>query len=312
VGDPVAAVAAESLDAAEEALRLIEVKYDPLPAVFDAEEAMSFSPPFILHSELSAYTQAMGEYRPDLDPERPNVNYHYKLRKGDINKGFQEAEWVVEEKYSSAQIQHSALEPHCAVAQPESGGGITIFAGKQSIHRTKVQISDVFEKPPSSVRIISPYVGGAFGSKITLAPSSFAALLAFRTGRPVKVRYTREEVFIGSVTRGAMVVYIKDGVKRDGTLVAREIKIVINSGAYAESSGVCAYTAVCGAMACYRVPNIKVDSYAVYTNLPVSGALRGLHCHLTTMAAECQLDLIAEKLNLDPIAIRKKNLLHEG
>jgi len=107
--------------------------------------------------------------------------------------------------------------------------------------------------------------------------------MALRTGRPVKVVYTREEVFIGSVTRGSMEVYIKDGVKKDGTLVAREMKVVIDSGAYSESAGVCTFTAVCGAMACYRVPNIKVDSYAVYTNLPVSGALRGLNCHLTSL-----------------------------
>lgn len=312
-GEPIAAIAAESIEAAEEAIELIEVEYEELPAIFDPEEAMNTNPPVIIHPDLFKYSKtAHEEYRPCLDSDRSNVNYHYKLRKGDIERGFREADFVLENKFTSAMVQHCPIEPHVAVAQVDDHGNLTVYTGRQMIHRAKHQLSDLFDIIPSKVRIISPYIGGGFGNKIVLTPSCEAALLALKARRPVKLILTREEVFTSTSTRGSMVVYLKDGVRKDGILVAREMKAIINSGAYSQSSGVCALTCVAGAMGHYKIPHIKFDGYAVYTNQPVCGALRGLHAHLPTMAAECHMDLIAKGVGVGPVEIRKKNLLREG
>lgn len=311
IGEPVAAIAAETIEIAEESAELIEVEFEELPAVFDAEEAMSVNPKVIIHPGLFSYSRTYGALCPNFDLDRPNVHFHYKLRKGVVEKGFQEADLIVENRFSSARVQQCAIEPHVAIAQVDGHKGLTIYTGRQILFRVKHQLSDLLDIPPSKIRVISPYIGGAFGSKIVLVPSPIVAVLAMRTGRPVKLVFNREEVFYGSVTRGSMVVYVKDGVKKDGTLMAREVRAIINGGAYSETSGICIQTSATGMFACYQIPNIKFDGYAVYTNEPLCGAFRGLNVHLTNMAAECQMNIIAKKLCIDPIEIRRKNFLKD-
>ena len=312
VGESVAAVAAETWDIAREAIELIEVTYEPLPAVFDVEEAMNEAPPAVIHPDLLRYIKSGGEVSPDPDLDRPNIHHHYKLRKGDVQRGFKEADYILENRFTSATLQHCPLEPHAAIAQVDVNGNLTVYTGRQMLHRAKTQLSYLFDIPPANIRVISPYIGGGFGNKIVLVPSAEAVLLALVTGRPVKLVLTREEVFTSTSTRGFMIVHIKDGFREDGTVVAREISAIIDSGAYCGSSGVCATTCVSGALATYRVPHIKFDSYAVYTNNPICGALRGLHSHLPTMAVECHMNLAAKKLGIDPTEIRRKNILTEG
>ncbi|MFC1904886.1 xanthine dehydrogenase family protein molybdopterin-binding subunit [Chloroflexota bacterium] len=311
VGEPIAAVAADSVEIAEEALELIEVQYEELPAVFDPEEAMGIDPPVIIHPDLPKYAKTP-VLSPHPEPDRPNVFQHIKVRKGDVEKGFQEADLVIESRFSKPRCHHCALEPHVAVTRVEPDGGLTVWTSTQSIYRVKGELSRLFDIPVSKIRVISSYVGGGFGGKNGIRPEPFATILAMKTGRPVKVAFTREEVFVGTVTEIPMVVYIKDGVKKDGTMVAREMKLILSGGGYADYAPVVVQMCSFGAVGTYRVPNFKLDSYGTYVNEPIGGAYRGLGCQHPEWAVECHMDMIAEKLGIDPVEIRKKNLLREG
>ncbi len=310
VGDPVAAVAADSIEIAEEALELIEVNYKELPAVFDGEEAFRTDPPVIVHPDFPKYQKAPHLIRPD--PERPNVFQTYKIRSGDVEKGFQEADLVVENRFTTARIQHCPMETHLAIAWFEPDGGLTIRSSCQQAHEMKHVLTRVFNLPPSKVRILSPYIGGGFGGKGSIRAEAIAALLAQKSRRPVRLVFTREEMFVSGGNRVPYILNIKDGVKRDGTLIAREIMAILVTGAYSEAAVILVRRGASGAVGTYRVPNFKLDSYGVYTNLPVTGAFRGFGCPEFEWPIEQQMDIIAEKLGIDPVEIRMKNILHEG
>ncbi|MBI2910034.1 MAG: xanthine dehydrogenase family protein molybdopterin-binding subunit [Chloroflexi bacterium] len=313
VGEPVAAVAAVTREAAEEALDLIDVEYEELPAVFDLEEAGSMEPPAVLHPDLAKYrnveVQSIGA---SFEVERPNVHKHFKIRHGDIERGFKEADLILEGRFSRTRMQHCQMEPHTAIAQAEPDGGLTVWSGRQGIYRAKMQLSSWLGIPASKIRVICPYVGGAFGGKIAVRPEPFVALLALRTGKPVKLTFTREEVFVGATTESPMVIYLKDGVKKDGAIVAREMTVFLNGGAYADYMPLVTRNCAFGAVGSYKTPNFKFDSYGVYTNEPIAGPLRGLGSQHVIWAIESHMDLIAEKLGIDPVELRKKNILHEG
>ncbi len=313
VGDAVAAVAAETLDIADKAIDLIDVTYSELPGIFDVEESWGTKSPVIIHPDLPQYQKivAQGLYT-RLEPDRPNVAHHHKIRHGDVEKGFQEADLIIENSFTTARIQHVPLEPHVCIIKPESDGGITIWAGRQGIYRAKRQFCAAFNLPPSKVRVISPHVGGAFGSKAMLRAEPIVALLALKARRPVKAVFSREEMFSAGGTRIPFVIFIKDGVKRDGTLVAREVRALLNVGAYADAGVMICRNCTFGAVGTYRVPGLKVDSYAVYTNEPITTPFRGFGNPQIVWAIESHMDMIAEELGLDPVEIRKKNLLKEG
>jgi len=277
-GEAVAAVTADSLDIAEEALDLIDVKYEELPGIFDVKEAWGKAPPVIVHPDLPNYEQPMRTVR--LEPDRPNVCNHYKVRHGDVGKGFQEADLIVENRFTTARMQHCPLESHICIAQIEPDGGLTLWTGRQGLYRAKQYLCRTFDLPPSKVRVISSfYVGGGFGSKFMFTVEPIAVLLAKKTGRPVRIALTREEEFISGGSRIPCVIEIKDGVKKDGTIIAREIKILVNVGAYASSGGtVLSRNIIFGAIGTYRMPNFKLDSYGVYTNEQPVCALRGFAC----------------------------------
>ncbi len=312
VGDPVAAVAAISLDVAERALELIDVKYEEMPGVFDIEEAWQTSPPAVVHPDLPRYD--MGKFpSPKLVPERPNVCNHRPVRHGDVEKGFKEADLIIENKFITAMQQHGCFEPQMCIAQAEADGGITIWASRQSIFLAKQYLCNLFGLPPSKIRLItSHYVGGGFGGKVTLYAEPIAIVLAKKTRRPVRLLYTREEMFTSGGNRIPCVIKLKDGVKKDGTIVAREITILLGMGAYSTSGPLITRNCIYGVVAGYRLPNLKADAYAVYTNEPFVTSFRGFGSPQAIWAIESQMDMIAEKLGMDAAELRRKNILKEG
>ena len=313
IGEPVAAVSATTIEAAEEAVDAINVEYEELPAIFDPELAMSKEPPVIVHPDLPKYhTKLTGFLRPRLEPDMPNVINHYKIRCGDIDQGFKEAELVVENRYTTSRIQHCYIEPPTVIALFDVNGTLTIWSKSQTAWRQRAAIIDIFGLSPSKVRFITPYVGGGFGG-LTWVYEALTSLVAMQTpGRPVKLVLSREEAFIDAPARIPFVVYVRDGVKRDGTIVAREIKMILDAGAYSAYTGLIVKNASFGTVGTYRIPNFKLDSYGVYTNNPPNSSFRGLGSCQAEWAIESQMDEIAERLGMDPVEFRKKNMLHEG
>ncbi len=312
IGDPVAAVAADSIEVAERALDLITVEYEELSAIFDIEEAWKPNPPVIVHRDLPEYE--LGKFPPPrLVPDRPNVCNLRMLRHGDVERGFKEADLIVENKFTTTRLQHCSLEPHVSIAQAEFDGSLTIWAGRQSIFVARQYLCNIFDLLPSQVRVIaSHYVGGAFGSKVTLYTEPIAAMLSMKTGRPVKLTFTREEMFSSGGTRIPFVIRMRDGVKKDGTLVAREMEMVLGMGAYAGSGPLITRNCIYAAAGTYRIPNAKIDAYAVYTNEPIVTSYRGFGSTQVLWAIESQMDVLAEELDMDAVELRRKNLLEEG
>ena len=306
-GDAVAVVAAESEEAAEEALDLIEVEYEELPAIFDAEEAMKSDCPVILHPDLPKYGRPMYPYL-GKDLPGPNVHTHHKIRKRDVEHGFREADLIIENRFQNDRIIHCQLEPFNAVCYPENDGTITLWTSGR-LYMTHAPICGAFNFPPSKVRVRTGYLGGMFG--IVGRPERFAVLMALRTGKPVKMVYSREECFIDGLNRLPKVVYIKDGLKKDGTLVAREMKVIVNCGAYTDHGPVIIRNGAHHASQ-YRLPNFKWDAYGVYTNEPPVGPLRGFGSAEVLWATEQQMDIDAEKLGMHPLEFRLKNTVDEG
>ncbi|MBI4331161.1 MAG: xanthine dehydrogenase family protein molybdopterin-binding subunit [Chloroflexi bacterium] len=310
-GEPVAAVAADTPDIAADALRLIKVEYEPLPAVFDVEEAFRRDPPAVVYPEMGKYKPLAGvPIRPD--PNRPNVCQTYKIRCGDVEKGFREADLIVENRFTTSRIQHCQLEPHMAIAWFEADGGLTVRSSSQMANMVKICLGRLFGLPLAKVRVLTGYVGGGYGGKGGVRGEPIAALLAHKSGRPVGLFYTREEMFVAGGHRVPFTTYIKDGVKKDGTVVAREMRVMLAIGAYSDYAILIVRRAAAGVAGTYRVPNFKFDSYGVYTNLPLTGALRGFGCPEIEWPVEQQMDIIAEKLGLDPVLVRKRNILNEG
>ncbi|MBI5968042.1 MAG: xanthine dehydrogenase family protein molybdopterin-binding subunit [Deltaproteobacteria bacterium] len=306
VGQGVAAMAAESPEIAEDALELIRVIYEELPAVFDVEEAMKKDPPVIVDRDLGRHKGS-----PQFTPEAPNITGHYKLRAGDVEKGFAEADVILENRFSTSRISHSQLEPASCIVRAEPDGGITMWTNGQGVHVIKALISDLFQLPGSKVRVINPYQGGSFGNRLRFYVEPLATFLALKTKETVQLTYSRREMYLASPTRLPVVTYIKTGAKRDGTIVAQQMKVIVDNGA----SYACLQdgrAASSGAVCVYRIPNFLIDSYGVNTNTPWAGAYRGLGTPQVNWAVESQMDMLAEKLGMSPVDLRRKNVLHKG
>jgi CO/xanthine dehydrogenase Mo-binding subunit len=236
---------------------------------------------------------------------------HIKVYKGDVEKGFETSDLIVENRFVAPSIQHCALEPHSAVARPEPDGGVTVFTGKQGISRVKEDISATFGIESHKVRVKQQYVGGAFGGKATVY-EHIPALLALKTGHPVKWLMTRDEIFVLGGPREGMVLYVRDGYRRDGTLVARKMTVFVDGGAYAEATPGVTQNCSSVAVSMYRIPHLKWDSYAVYTNTPKRRGMRGYGVNEVTYAIESNMDIAAGELGIPPAELRRKNLLREG
>jgi CO/xanthine dehydrogenase Mo-binding subunit len=309
VGEPVAAVAARTRSLARAALDEIEVEYEPLPAVFDLEEALRPGAP-ILHEG----PRLLSSRRPDILARQPgfegsNVIHLFTLRKGDIEAGFAEADVVVERTWSSPPVGHVPFEPHVAVAA-FTADGLTIWTSTQAPHWISAEVGNMVKMPASRVRVITTTLGGGFGGKIDPAIEPIVVLLAQKARRPVRLALDRSEEFLTHTKHGARI-RIRTGVTRDGRLVAHHATCWYNGGAYAKET---AEKIVRGYASTgpYRVPNIHVDSYGVYTNIVPSAAFRGFGIPQVAWAHEQQMDVVADAIGMDPLELRLKNVLLLG
>ena len=310
VGEAVAAVAADTLEIAEEAIDLIQVEYEPLPFVTDAEIAAKGE--VILHPDLASYNPGP-PFPVRIDPSRPNVSNHYHVDFGDVDEAFKRADFVLENRFTTQAVQHMHLEPSAAVAKVDSDGRVTIWSATQSPYMIRQQVSDVLGIPISRVRVIAPYEGGGFGSRLEVHVEALATALAMKSGRPVRIAMTREEVFTSTLLRHPFIVYIKDGIQKDGKIIARDLRVILNGGAYSGGFGmsVCR-NCIFGAVSTYNIPNFRFDSIRVFTNATPSGAFRGYGSMQVDWAIESQMDCISQALHLDKVQLRKKNVLHQG
>lgn len=301
IGEEVAAVAATDVYAADKALSLIKVTYEPLPAVFDPEEAMIPGAPEIHPSH------------PKVKEDLVNIGGKTTSGWGDVEAGFREADYVREDRFESHLRTHGFLEPHATVASFEADGKLNVWTSSQGPFIKRAKLAKTLGLPQSSVRVKKAYVGGAFGGKIDLYTHEFcAALLSMKTSRPVEIIATREEIFTAYRHGQPMIVTVKTGVKKDGTIVAQEFETINNSGGY-RGSGVVVIFLVWGfAMAPYRIPNMKYKGYSVYTNNPIRSPQRGHGAPQMRFAVESQLDMIAAELGISPIDIRLKNARISG
>ena len=293
VGDNVAGVAAESAEIAEQALRLIRVEYEVLPAWFDPEKSM-LAESNLIHEEK---------------PHNIEKDYHHHF--GDVEKGFEAADYVREDRFVCPEVTHAALEPHSTLAQYDSDAdSITVWSSTQVPYYLMLNLASTLQMPEEKVRVIKPLVGGGFGGKSEVIPLELAAaVLARKARQPVKITYSREEVFYAHRGRPGQIVELKTGITRDGRLTAVEARIIQDGGAY------CSYGVVTilysGQLlnAMYDIPNVKFDGYRVLTNKPACGAMRGHGTVNTRFAFEQQLNRIASVLGVDPVEIRRRNLL---
>jgi CO/xanthine dehydrogenase Mo-binding subunit len=307
VGEAVAAVAAVDADTAAEAIDSIDVEYEELPAVFDVEEALKPGAP-LLYPEPRRIIAG----RPDVAArslEGTNIIHLFKQRKGDIVQGFHDSDEIFENSFVSPAVNHVALEPHVVVAQM-TGGAITVWTCNQNPHVIQRQLAGIFKVPIADVRVVVFTLGGGFGGKLNAKLEPAAALLARKTGRPVRMAARRAECFLLGVQHQCKI-KLKTGVKRDGTLVAVEAYCYYNSGAYGDTTPNL-ITRGYAAVGPYRVPHLYMDSYGVYTNTAPTAAFRGYGITQVAWAHERQMDIIADALGLDPIEFRLKNVLQKG
>jgi CO/xanthine dehydrogenase Mo-binding subunit len=294
VNTAVAAVAAETEEIASEALKLVKVEYEPLSAVFDPVDAMQKEAPLV-------------------HPERKtNVLYHLPIRKGNVKRAFEQAAVVVEDTYRTQMVDHAFLQPEAALAYLDQRGHMVVHVATQYVHWDRVEIARVLGFKESQVQVVSTAVGGAFGGREDMTLQPIVALLALKTRRPVKAVLKRKESFFAHSKRHPMIMEYKTGVDSEGRLVAIKAKIIGDTGAYASWAPNVLRKAAIHATGPYRCPNVEVDAYAVYTNNPFAGAMRGFGAAQPPVAMESQMDRMAEKLGIHPFTIRWRNALEVG
>lgn len=308
VGDPVCAVAAPTRRAADDALALIEVDYEEIPAVFDAVEGAEPGAPLVHdHSHVSDNDAAYFGIRPI---DGTNICHRFRIRHGDVARGFEEADVVVEETYRTAGAQHAPMEPHACVAW-WSGDHLEVHTGTQTPFNLRMDLAGIFGIPETQVRVVCPVMGGSFGAKTFVRLEAIAACLARKAGRPVKMVLDRDEEWL-TLNRHPATVRVSIGARSDGTLVAKRVECWADTGAYADCGPGVAQKMGFASPGPYRIPHVWVDSYCVYTNLPPNGAFRGYGAMQSIWASERTMDLLAERLGMDPLDLRLKNLLHDG
>ena len=307
-GDIVAAVAAANSALAAEAARRIQVKYEPLPAVFDPVAAARPDAPRV--HQLGQEWLGTAAYFGLRPIPGTNICHHYRLRHGDAGRGFAEADRVFEATFHTPAAQHVAMEPHATVALFEAGK-LVVYTGTQSPFNVRDALAEMFHLPPELVRVIVPALGGSYGAKVFPRLEPLAAALAWKTGRPVKLTLCRDEEFL-TLNRHPTVITIKLGVKKNGMVLAKQVTAYWDTGAYADCGPGVVQKGGFGSIGPYRIPHVSVDAYCVYTNLPPNGAFRGFAVTQAAWASESMMDLAARELGLDPLEFRLLNLLQEG
>jgi CO/xanthine dehydrogenase Mo-binding subunit len=292
VGDPVALVAANTEEAAEEAARKVVVAYEDLPFVNNPEEALTPYAPLI--------------------HEKGNLLLEFNLIKGDVQAGFKEAEIIIEETYSTTWIDHAYLEPDAGVSYLDEEGRVTVVCPTQNVHYDQKEVASVLSLPFEKVRIVQCTTGGGFGGRLDITVQCLLALAAFHLKKSVRIVYSREEVFQVISKRHPLKIRYKSGARKDGRLTAVEVHILGDTGAYASYGATVAIRSAVHATGPYQVPNVRVSSQMVYTNNPWSGAMRGFGVPQLAFAHESQMDSLARALRMDPIEIRLKNAFTVG
>jgi CO/xanthine dehydrogenase Mo-binding subunit len=305
LGDPIAAVAAETPDIAERALALIQVDYDELPAVFDAVEAMSDAAP-VVHPNRASYIGA-----PDLPPI-PNIQGYNLLEKGSLEEGFALADRVFEHTFRTPSCHQGYIEPHACVI--DVGDMVRVWSSCQSPYGLRDALARLLDVAPDRVVVESTAVGGSFGAKGSIGPEPIAYFLAKATGRPVKYVPTYFEELLAANPRHASAVTLKTGVSADGLLVARSARIVMDGGAYGAYKGTpnLVLPSTARALGPYRIPHTRIESLFVYTNNVPGGVMRAPAQPQVVFAGESQMDLIAKELDMDPLDFRLRNVVQEG
>lgn len=303
VGDKVAAVAAESEEIAQKALKLIKVKYRVLPAVLSAEDALKEGAP-VIHDE----PEIKGAY----DPSK-NLAAHIDVKIGDVQKGFEESDVVIERTYETQYVQQSPMEPHIAISYLDEYGRIVIRTSTQVPFHVRRIVAMMLGIPVRQIRVVKPRIGGGFGTKQEIVVEGICAFVTLKTGRPARLLYTREEEFASSTTRHPMRITMKLGAKRDGTLHAISMHILSNTGAYGSHALTVASNAGSKSLPLYnRAPHVEFTADVVYTNLPISGAFRGYGAPQAYAAVEQAIDEMSYELGMSPVEFRKKNHIRLG
>jgi xanthine dehydrogenase molybdenum-binding subunit len=296
VGDRVAAVAAVDAVTAQRALELIEVKYEILPAVLDPMEAVKPGAPRI-H---------------DFAPNNISLHLNFPGSRGDVEKGFQEADCVIEETFRTSRQLVSQLEPCACVASFGPDGRLTIWSPGQSAFLQRRKLAEIFDMPEGLIRWITPHVGGSFGKSGALSVEPICAALAKKAGKPVKIEYSREEDFSGTETRQTFVATGKVGVKKDGTITALQEKLIVDGGAYFSRNSTTSMANMGGFTGLYRCPNVAAEADCVYTNILATGGIRGYGNSEAMCVLEQLIDKAAQEIGLDPIELRLKNIKKAG
>jgi CO/xanthine dehydrogenase Mo-binding subunit len=294
LGDGLALVAARTREIAEAAVKLIKVDYEPLPVVSDPEAALAPDAPRI-HGENNTFV-------------------HHKVRKGDVEKGFAQADFVIERKFHTPCIEHSYLEPEAVLAEPAEHGGVVITGSVQNLFSSRRSVAAALRLDLNRVEVIQSTLGGSFGGKDEVMTSMCcrAAMLALATGKPVKMVNSREESMLESYKRHPYVLYYKWGAKKDGSITAMDIKCIADGGAYASMSPFVTWRSVVQATGPYYCENVKTDVFAVYTNNNYTGAMRGFGSPQVNFAIESMMDELGEKVGKDPLEIRLQNGFKDG
>ena len=292
IGEPVAAVAAEDIRTAEDALALIHVDYEELPAAAGIDAAIAEGAPLV-------HDDAPG-----------NICGHERVEKGDIRQGFAESEEIFEDTFTFPMVYHYALEPHSVIAE-WTEEGVTVYSSAQHPFQVRSDIAKIFGLRPTQVRMVIPFLGGGFGSKSYTKFEPLVVALARKARRPVKIVNSVAESML-TVRRHGARVRLKTGVKRDGTIVAREAEIYLDTGGYADNGPQVATRAATRVLGPYRIPHIRTDASAVYTNKSSAGSFRAIGAPQVIFASESHLDMIAERLGIDPAELRLKNFLKKG
>jgi 4-hydroxybenzoyl-CoA reductase alpha subunit len=296
IGDEVAAVAAIDEETAQEALDLIEVDYEPLAPVFDPHEALKEGAP-VIHEHASN-----------------NVSSEVVIEFGDIEKGLMDSSYVLEEHFEADGLSHCQLEPYTSLASYDrSSSKLLIWMPHQSPFTKQKGLSNTLKIPLENVRVLKSYIGGAFGGRSEVSPSDFcAALLSIQCGRPVKINYSREETFSVTRQKHPWLISIKIGSNKNGKLIAAKIRIIADGGAYNSTGPIAISVAHSMWESLYKVPHVSYKAVRVYTNNPIRGAMKGHGAQQFFFAFESLLDMLAEKIGLDPLEIRLRNIVEEG
>jgi carbon-monoxide dehydrogenase large subunit len=311
VGEQVAAVIAHDQKTAIRASKLVEVEYEPLPAVLDPEVAIQ-EKPTLIHPELGNYPHVPWFF-PKADT---NIAHWRKVRRGDIEQGFKEADFILEDTYKVPRYSHCAIEVHGAVGLYDYTGRLTMWTASQSPYTQRNIFAETLASLGLSnkdVRVITPYVGGGFGGKAGVTMEILAAVLATRVkGMPVKVMWNRAQEFHNTYQRQGVVAKLKLGVKKDGTITAMEHTLYWDAGAYVEYGANVVNAAGLSATGTYRIPNLKIDSLCIYTNLPPGGPYRGFGYSEFHFGLESHMTRVARAIGMDPVEFRRKNAIREG